>query len=125
MKEKDKMNQLAQAYLYFFGILHIISRFFGAQVIQFGSIGSALFLILVLGAGTIFVTWRRHRLLLWAYAILYVIGWCIEFTEYPQWVIPWRHDQYLLLASMNAIAAICLIYLALHRTMGEKNESDN
>lgn len=117
---KDVLSRLAQAFLYFFGILHIISFFFGAQVVQFGYIGSAVFLIIILGCGTIIVTWLKSPILCWVYGVLYVIGWAVEFTEMAQWVIPWRHDQYMLLTSMNAIAAVCLIYLAI----GEKTKPE-
>jgi len=114
MSEKT-VAKLAESYLYFFGMLHIVSVFFGAEVVQFGSIGSAAFLILVLGCGTLSVTLVRYPLLYWVWGVFFIIGWCIEFTEWAQWVIPWRHDQYMLLTCMNAIASICLIYLARAR----------
>ena len=114
-EETTETKNLASAYLYFFGALHIISYFFGARITQFDPLISAAFLILICGFGTFFIAWIKHPILCWAWGVFYAVGWAAEFAEWTTWAIPWRHDQYMLLANMNAVAAVCLIYLALGR----------
>lgn len=109
------MERLARAYLYCFGLIHIVSYFFHARVANFPytDVTSFILLVMVLGLGTISVAKYNIPPLTWVWALLFVIGWCLEFTETVQWVDPWRHDQYILLTCMNAVAATLLIYLAI------------
>ena len=112
--KEDQIKKAASSYLYFFGVLHIVSYFFGARITQFDPLISAAFLIFILGAGTILTAWTKNIHLCRLWAFLFIVGWCIEFTEWVTWATPWRHDQYLLLSNMNAVAAVCLIYLIPH-----------
>ena len=106
------MSKVFKGYLTAFGFMHIFAAALGWYVTELGPLLTLLLLGVVAGLGTIAAAMYENIHWRGVLAMLYCLGWVLEWGKIVTWMPLWDPIQYYLVSFLNLAAAVSLFYLS-------------